>query len=71
MKLKIEQIIELEKANPMVLRDYCYYDGCPTDWYRKAIEESIKGERISYWCVECETKRYYSLKRNLTKEVGK
>ena len=67
--IKIETIIELEKANPKRLREYCYYDGCPTYWTRKDIDESnIKKGRIPYYCSECDFRIYYTLRTEIKEE---
>ena len=63
--IKIEQIIELEKANPKRLREYCYYDGCPTRWERGDIEATdIEKGKIAYVCEGCDSKIWYQLRFN-------
>lgn len=59
----LAELINLEHSNPHKIRDYCYRDGCPTDWYRNGIAKSRKGEQLKYSCEECATNRYYPLRR--------
>lgn len=59
----LQKLIELAMNTPETLKDYCYYDGEPTDWNRGLLNHRKNGEYIAYWCDECGTKRHYNLDR--------
>lgn len=69
MKKSIENLTELESLNPITLKEYCYRDGAPTDWYRKPLtpKEADTG-RIAYYCNECADRGYFNLKRKKERE---
>ena len=62
-KQNLERIIDIVLQTPTTLIDYCYYDGCPTDWNRGLILNRKDGETITYHCLECGTKRHYNIAR--------
>lgn len=60
----LAQLIELEQTTPITIREYCYHDGCPTDWTRRAITpRDIARQSIPYYCNECAHSTNYQLKQ--------
>lgn len=57
----LELMTQQSKRIPVLIKDYCHYDSCPTDWYLVRLTNTVKGLEITYHCVECETKRHYKL----------
>ena len=63
-KPDLDKLAELEPLNPIQLREYCYRDGCPTEWIRKPLtERELDSNRIQYTCLECDDKGWFYLKR--------
>lgn len=63
MKIKIEELARLENLNPRTVKEYCYSDGCPTNFYRRDIEpEHIERALIPYFCGECDERVWYQLR---------
>ena len=56
-------LIELANNTPQTIRDYCHYDGCPTDWYRGQLLTRDNGKHLDYHCADCGTKRHYNISR--------
>lgn len=59
----LQKLIEIALNTPETIKDYCYYDGMPTDWHRGILNHRKNGEYIDYWCEECCTKRHYNLSK--------
>ena len=56
-------LTELERFNPRTVREYCYRDGCPTDWTRKDIDgKDVRVMLIPYYCDSCADRGYFRLR---------
>lgn len=63
MNKPLESLTELEAFNPIKIKDYCYRDGCPTDFIRSPITiKQIQQGRLPYFCQSCDDRAYYTLK---------
>lgn len=65
----LQKMINLALTTPDTLKDYCYYDGCPTNWSRGMLDHKKNGEYLVYRCDECHTKRHYNLTK--LREMGR
>lgn len=62
IKANLQELIDQALSSPAERKDYCYYDGCPTTWYRAEISKrNIKGSEIRYVCGECANSRFYQM----------
>ena len=71
MTLKIEQIIEIEKANPQRITEFCYEYGLPTQWFReKLTPKDLERGYVTYKCEACLTTMKYNLREPNINEKG-
>lgn len=57
----LQKMIDIALNTPEIIRDYCYYDGEPTNWNRGLLNHKKNAEYLSYHCDSCGTKRHYNL----------
>lgn len=64
----LESLTDLERLNPLQIREYCYEDGALTLWKRNQLtEKDINNQKIPYYCEGCESKLYFNLERGKRK----
>lgn len=67
--MRLQTITELNKNNPLELRDYCYQDEAVTTWIRDKETFKERTIEIKYHCESCQTERYYFNSQKCLKEI--